>query len=130
EQEFATANVSPKRRGAGMDEFVAAMRAVWGPDPVSYNGRFYRIPESIIAPKPVQAGGPPILLGSLSPAGIERAGRIADGLNPIAFFYEQLEFTVNGFRAAARAAGRDPSTLPIMVRVNQVISSEPLPTEN
>lgn len=27
EQEFATANVSPKRRGAGLDEFIAAMRA-------------------------------------------------------------------------------------------------------
>lgn len=62
EQEFATANVPPKRRGAGMDEFVAAMRAAWGPDPVSYQGRFYRIAPSEINPKPVQPGGPPILM--------------------------------------------------------------------
>lgn len=128
-QEFATANVPPTRRGAGMDEFVAAMRAAWGPDPVSFEGRFYRIPASIINPKPVQPGGPPILMGSLSPAGIQRAARIADGLNPIGISYEALEGMVNGFRAAARDAGRDPAALKIMVRVNQPISPDPLPEE-
>ncbi len=27
-----------------------AMRAVWGPDPVSFEGRFYRVPEAEIGP--------------------------------------------------------------------------------
>jgi probable F420-dependent oxidoreductase len=128
-QEFATANVSPKRRGAGMEEFVAALRAAWGPDPVHFEGRFYQIPESLINPKPVQPGGPPILMGSMTPAGIERAARIADGLNPIAVSYEALAGTISHFRAAAQAAGRDPATLKIMVRVNQVIAPDRLPEE-
>jgi probable F420-dependent oxidoreductase len=128
-QEFSAADVSPRRRGAGMDEFVAAMRACWGPDPVRSEGRFYRIPESIINPKPVQPAGPPILLGSMSPGGIERAARIADGFNPIAFSREQLESLVNAFRTAAQAAGRDPARLPIMVRVNQPILAEPVAEE-
>lgn len=128
-QEFATANVPPKRRGAGMDEFVAAMRAAWGPDPVQYEGRFYRIAPSEINPKPVQAGGPPILMGSLAPKGLERAARIADGINPIAMSYEMLEGTVQSYRAAAQAAGRDPAALKIMVRVNAPIASEPLPED-
>ena len=38
-----TVNVPVSRIGAGMDEMVAAMRACWGPDPVEYEGRFYRI---------------------------------------------------------------------------------------
>lgn len=42
-QEFETAGIPMSRKGAGMDEAVAAMRATWGPDPVSYQGRFYRI---------------------------------------------------------------------------------------
>jgi probable F420-dependent oxidoreductase len=129
EQEFAAANVPLKRRGAGMDEFVAAMRAAWGPDPVSYEGRFYRIAPSEINPKPVQAGGPPILMGSIAPAGLERAARIADGINPIAMSYEMLEGTVQGFRSAAQAAGRDPSTLAVMVRVNTPIAGDPLPED-
>ena len=35
EQEFQAAGVSMKRRGAGFEEHILAMRAVWGPDPVS-----------------------------------------------------------------------------------------------
>ena len=34
EQEFEAAGVSMKRRGAGFEEHLLAMRAVWGPDPV------------------------------------------------------------------------------------------------
>ena len=33
EQEFEAAGVSMKRRGAGFEEHILAMRAVWGPDP-------------------------------------------------------------------------------------------------
>ena len=130
EQEFITANVSPKRRGAGVEELILAMRAAWGPDPVSFNGRFYRIPLSEINPKPVQEGGIPILLGVFSPAAIERAARIADGLNPIPFSFEGLEDTVNRFRSAAQAVGRDPSTLKIMPRANVPITAGPLPESN
>jgi probable F420-dependent oxidoreductase len=129
EQEFATANVPPARKGAGMDELVAAMRATWGPDPVRYEGRFYRIAESIINPKPVQPGGPPILLGSMTPAGIQRAARIADGLNPIGLSKAQLEDLVGAFRQAAASAGRDPATLEVHVRVNSIIWSEPVPAD-
>lgn len=40
EQEFEAAGVSMKRRGAGFEEHILAMRAIWGPDPVSFEGRF------------------------------------------------------------------------------------------
>jgi alkanesulfonate monooxygenase SsuD/methylene tetrahydromethanopterin reductase-like flavin-dependent oxidoreductase (luciferase family) len=83
-QEFETANVPMSRIGAGMDEAVAALRACWGPDPVEYQGRFHRIAPSEVNPKPVQERLP-VLLGATTPAGARRAGRIADGLNPIAF---------------------------------------------
>src|SRR5215203_5707487 len=46
EQEFRAAGVSMKRRGAGFEEHILAMRDVWSPDPVSFEGRFYRIPEA------------------------------------------------------------------------------------
>jgi len=46
----------------------------WRPDPVSYEGRFYRIPRSYFAPKPVQAGGPPVLIAAVAPPTAARAG--------------------------------------------------------
>jgi hypothetical protein len=51
-------------RGAGFEEHIEALRAVWGPDPVRFQGRFYQIPESEIGPKPVREGGPPLLVGA------------------------------------------------------------------
>jgi probable F420-dependent oxidoreductase len=124
-QEFETANVPMRRKGAGMDEVVAAMRACWGPDPVEYAGRFYRIAPSELNPKPVQPTIP-ILIGATTPAGIERAARIADGVNPIAFTEEALVGMTAGFREAAKAAGRDPATLTVVARANVPITSEPL----
>jgi probable F420-dependent oxidoreductase len=118
-QEFETANIPMKRMGAGMDEAVEAIRACWGPDPVSYSGRFYRIAESEINPKPVQ-NPIPILLGSMTPGGIQRAARIADGLNPIAFSAGQLKETVAGYRSLAPASAR------VVVRANTRFSVDPL----
>ncbi len=126
DEEFQTANVPPSRRGAGFEEFITAMRAVWGPDPVSFSGRFYQIPESEIGPKPVQPGGPPILVGAFAPTALERAGRIADGLNPIGLSWEMLAGMVAAFNEAARAAGRNPDALQIVVRANNQVSDGPL----
>ena len=124
-QEFETANVPTRRMGAGMDEVIAAMRACWGPDPVEYQGRFYRIAPSEVGPKPAQSRIP-ILLGAMTPGGVQRAGRVADGLNPIAFTEEQVVGLISGFRAAAQEAGRDAATLPVVVRANVPISEQPL----
>jgi probable F420-dependent oxidoreductase len=124
-QEFETANVPMDRIGAGMDEVVAAMRACWGPDPVAYEGRFHRIAPSELNPKPVQERIP-VLLGATTPAGARRAGRIADGLNPIAFSAEVVPALATTFRQAAEQAGRDPAALTVVVRANVPITREPL----
>lgn len=127
EDEFAVSGVPMSRRGAGMADYVAALRAVWGPDPVRHEGRFYRIPESEIGPKPAQTGGIPILVGAFSPAAIARAGQIADGLNPLASSWDGLAREVATFRDAARDAGRDPASLTIIARANASLAPTPLP---
>jgi probable F420-dependent oxidoreductase len=128
-QEFATSNVSIQERGKRLEEYIAALRAIWGPDPVSYEGRFYQIPASLINPKPVQQGGIPILLGFNTPAALKRAARLADMLNPIASSFETLERTVSAFHSAAQEAGRDPSGLKVVVRANVPITASPLPED-
>jgi alkanesulfonate monooxygenase SsuD/methylene tetrahydromethanopterin reductase-like flavin-dependent oxidoreductase (luciferase family) len=125
-QEFEAAGVSMRRRGAGFEEHLAAMRAVWGPDPVRFEGRFYRIPEADIGPKPVNPAGPPLLVGAGSSVAIERAGRLGLGLTMVIFDWDTVRASVQTFRAAAGAAGHDPDTLPVMLQVNGNITAEPV----
>jgi probable F420-dependent oxidoreductase len=124
-QEFEAAGVPLSSRGPRFTEFIEVLRAVWGPDPVSYDGRFYRIAESNIGPKPVQVGGVPILAGAASPGGIRRAARLGLGLNAVWFGWEALEGTVHAYRATAAEAGHDPAALPVVVRVNQFPAAQP-----
>ncbi len=127
EQEFSVSNVSIQERGKRIEEYIAALRAIWGPDPVSFAGSFYHIPASKINPKPVQQGGIPILMGINTLAAVKRAARLADIVNPIATTFEALEGVVTTFRTTAQQAGRDPSTLKVIVRANVPITAKPLP---
>jgi probable F420-dependent oxidoreductase len=125
-QEFAAAGVPPRRRGRGFEEFVAALRAAWGPDPVAFSGDFYAIPPSAVNPKPCRPAGVPLLLAGFAPAAVERAGRIADGFHPMLTSPGSLAASIRRFRDAAAAAGRDPDALEVSVRVNTPITVEPL----
>ena len=125
EQEFQAAGVSMKRRGAGFEEHLLAMRAVWGPDPVHFEGSFYRVPEADIGPKPVRPGGPRLVVGAASPSALDRAGRLGVGLTMVIFDWDTIRGSIDTFRAAAGAAGIDPDTLPVMLQVNGNVTAEP-----
>lgn len=127
-EEFEAAGVPASRKGAGFEEAIAALRAVWGPDPVSFDGRFYRIVPSEINPKPVQQNLP-VIVGAMTPKGIERAARVADGLNPIAFSQEQVVGMAALFRQQVQAAGRDPGTVSVYARANVPITDKPIETD-
>lgn len=125
QEEFDTVGVPKQRVGAGFEEAVEAIRACWGPDPVRHQGRYYAIAPSEVNPKPVQRRLP-ILMGSTTPAGVRRAARIADGLNPIAFSADALRQTAAAFREEARAQGRDADALAVVARANVPITPDPL----
>lgn len=126
EEEFAASGIPMAQRGRRMTELIAALRAAWGPDPVRYEGRFYTIPESEIGPKPVQAGGIPILLAYRSETALRRAARLGVGLNPFATWdLAHLRHDVELFRQSARRAGRDPAALPVVLRANVFLTDMP-----
>ena len=128
--EFDAANIPLRRRGRGFEEFARAVRAVWGPDPVSFSGDFYNIPESRIGPKPVQPGGIPLLLGAFAPASMKRAARIADGIMPAAgrnTTIEKLNQTINTFHDMVRSAGRNPKEIMWILRVHNPLQKEKAP---
>ena len=77
--EYLAANIPYEKRGERANEILQAMKKVWTDDIVEFNGNFYKIPKSIINPKPVQKPHPKILLGGFSPKTFERMVKYADG---------------------------------------------------
>lgn len=128
-EEFAAVGVPYERRGARGEEYIACLRAMWGPDPVEFEGEFYRVPPASLLPKPVQRPGPPILVGGTAPAALERTGRLADGwISGSRMDPERLFESVDAVKAAATRAGRDPDLLRFACRgvVRDVPRSGPL----
>ena len=68
-----------RERGARTDEYVPAMRALWTLEKPAFEGRFVRFSGIQSRPRPVQPGGPPIVVGGASAAALERAVRYAQG---------------------------------------------------
>ena len=116
-EEFAATGASMARRGPRTAEYVEVLRELWADGLTEHTGEFYEIPRSSVAPKPVQPGGPPVLLGGLARPALERAGRIADGwVTSSRTDLSRIAEGIGVVRAAAADAGRDPDTLRIICR--------------
>ncbi len=110
DDEHLLMDVDPRTRGARCDELVDALVACWGPDPVSYSGRFFTIPDSDVRPKPVRQPRPPLLSGMRSPAGLRRTAERFDIWNPASGTLEQHLETLDGLQAM-RPTGLAPLKL-------------------
>ncbi|MBD2857802.1 LLM class flavin-dependent oxidoreductase [Spongiibacter sp. KMU-158] len=72
EQDYRALGASMKGRFQKMDDQIAIMKRVWQGEDFDGIG--------VLGPMPVQAGGPPILAGSMGPKSIARVAKWADGL--------------------------------------------------
>jgi probable F420-dependent oxidoreductase len=77
--EYLAANIPYEKRGERANEILEAMKKVWTEDIVEFDGDFYKIPKSIINPKPIQKPHPKILLGGFSQNTFERMAKYGDG---------------------------------------------------
>ena len=116
--EFDAVGIPMRTRGRRTDEALQVLKAIWTTNPVHFEGRFFRIPPSIIDPKPVQKPHPPIYFAAYAPAALRRVARAADGWIPAGLPTELLPRVFANIRTMARDAGRDPNSLDLVVRAN------------
>ena len=83
--EYAALGVPFERRGALLDEHLAAWAAVWAASPASFHGEHYSFDDVYLEPKAWRPDGPPIWLGgqSVHPRLLERIVRYAHGFHPL-----------------------------------------------
>lgn len=130
EDECDVNNVPFRERGRIGEEAIAALKAVWGPDPVAYEGHYFKIPPSIIGPKPVQQPHPPILVGAFMPKALDRAGRMADGFTGCCAPVSALISMMSAVKDAARARGRDADSLQFVMRCLVTRTDQPVEDPN
>ena len=109
QEEFEAIGASFHDRGARTDEYIAAMRALWGQERPAFSGRFVRFDGAFCRPQPV-GGTVPIHVGGHSKAAARRAGALGDGFFPARGNAPAL---VALARQVAAANGRDPDALEI-----------------
>ena len=112
EEEFKALGVPFADRGPRTDEYIEALRSLWRDEESTYHGRFVDFDRARSYPKPVQAGGVPIVVGGHSPAAARRAGRLGDEFFPLGDATE-LARLIDIMRDTARQAGRDPDSIAV-----------------
>jgi probable F420-dependent oxidoreductase len=62
-----------------LEEGIVAIKRLWTDYPASFDGEQYSFHDVRLWPRPVQPGGPPVLLSAWSEPGVRRAATIGDG---------------------------------------------------
>jgi probable F420-dependent oxidoreductase len=97
-------------RGRRIGEQVALLRQLWTQRSVTFAGEYETVTGAGLAPLPVQRPIP-IWFGAQSRPAYQRAGQLGDGWFPQMSPGPELDEAATIVRSAARAAGRDPSTV-------------------
>ena len=117
EEEFVATGALDDRQEERADEYVAVVRSFFEDEVTAFNGEFYTIPASRMAPKPVHQPRLPILLGGVGPSALRQAARIADGwLSGSATDLTRIAADIALVRGAARESGKDPATVRVVHR--------------
>lgn len=112
QEEFDALGVPFERRGDRLDDYIGALRALWGQEKASYSGEFVDFTDCICMPQPA-AGAVPIHIGGHTERAARRAGRLGDGFFPAGGKADLLARLLASMRTAAEEAGRDADAIEV-----------------
>ena len=98
-EEFAAVGVPLAERGARMEEYIAALRALWTMDHPQFWGRFVTFRGIDAHPRPMQRPCPPIVVGAESRRALRRAAIAANGWYGFSLDLAETRRFVNTLRA-------------------------------
>ena len=116
-QEFAALGVDFSSRGAKTDESIEIIRALWNQTNPEYQGKFIQFKNIQAQPRPIQAGGPPIIIGGTSPAALRRTVTHGNGWYGFALDVETTKSVLENLEIAKSRYERDPNLGPISISI-------------
>ncbi len=97
----------------------------WRGGAFSFHGEHYGAEDVEPLPAPVQAGGPPLILGGIGkPRSIALAARLADEYNVPEMTAPQVAAVREKLDAACEAIGRDPASLPLSLNTGWIVGDD------
>ncbi len=93
-----------------LEETIAVCRQMWGEDDGPHEGRHYRLTETACVPRPLQPGGPRLLIGGSGERKTLRlVARYADACNLYGFETEEMARKIEILDRHCETEGRDPA---------------------
>jgi probable F420-dependent oxidoreductase len=111
--EYEALGVPFEKRGALLDEHLAAWREAWTSSPAGFAGEHYRFSGVYLEPKPFRPEGPRLWFGGTTVAQwiVRRLVEYGHGFHP---FGQPTADEMEPLRAAMAAAGRDMAALELV----------------
>jgi probable F420-dependent oxidoreductase len=104
--EFDALGIPFDDKGPRTLEYLDAMRAIWTQAAPAYHGEFVDFAGVQAYPRPVQAGGPPVVFGGHAPAAFRRTVTHGNGWYGFGLDVDATRGCVAGLAAAAQKATR------------------------
>jgi probable F420-dependent oxidoreductase len=129
EREFAAFGYpfgSVGERFTVLEDSVAAVRALFGQGPTTFQGRTVHLRDAVNVPPPVQSGGPPIWVGGKGGDRLLRlVARHADGWN-VVWRVDAAEHAerVRRLHRICHEVGRDPATVRLSVGLYTLVGED------
>ena len=121
-EEMGDHGVAFKDRWKETRERVLAIREIWTKDEAEFHGQFVNFDPIWCWPKPVQAGGPPILMGADSKWAPKRIVEYCDGWIPVDG--PNLASGIEAIQAEADRVGRSMRDFDLTVITGDVFAGE------
>lgn len=119
EEEFDALGLDFSTRAARCNEYMAAMKACWGSDPVNFDGETVTIRNAQFNPKPVQGPHPPIFVGGESAPAMRRVAAFADGWYAFGVGPDEIAGALERLAEHLDAAGRSIDDIKVYVGPNR-----------
>jgi alkanesulfonate monooxygenase len=111
EGDYKAVEVPFEHRGSRAVEQVELIKRLWTEDNVTHNGKFFKVENLTVGPRPIQRPHPPIWTGGSAEVALKRAGNWANGFICGSSAIPDFPSTWEKISQYARAAGRNPDEI-------------------
>ncbi len=111
ENDFTAVEVAFQGRGSRAEEALRLVKRLWTEEGVTHQGKFFKVENLTVGPRPVQLPHPPIWMGGTADVALRRTARLADGYICGSTAIQEFPSVWEKISALALAAGRKPEEI-------------------